>query len=256
MNKKHGIVKRSLTMGLTALSLALAAAGCAVEAGDEGAEPVVEGLPLQSVAPEDAFMAEGNRGMGEKACGIDRADHATVNSDIVWLGWGDFGKWADCISWCPAGSYAYAAQLVSERSQGNNGDDTALNAIRLYCYDRWTGTYTGMVTSAAMPWGDPGTSVGSAWVTDPIVGGRAKFQPNAGTAIDDAQTTVAKFRLKGGSWLEPSPSDVQWGSWLAEDTKCQAGSAVCGIKTMFEPKQYSGDDTALGGAVLYCCSFP
>jgi len=254
MNKQNAIVKRSWGISLVALASALAAVGCAVDAGEQRSEPLSEGQPLEPLS-EDHLTVTANSGTGEKACGAERPDWAAANWDAFVGSWGDFGAFGPCVEWCPVGSYVYGVQLKSEGAQGA-GDDTAVNAIRLMCYDRWTGAWTRTFTSRTGTWGTYGTAAVASSVDKPVVGTRFKFQPAAGTGIDDAQVTSATFKLKDGTWLLPSPSNVTWGNWLASD-QCQPGNAVCGMQTQTEDYQgASEDDTALTGAVFHCCSFP
>jgi hypothetical protein len=52
---------------------------------------------------------------------------------------------------------------------------------------------------------------------------------------------------------ELRPGDGYWGSWGAWAT-CPAGSYVCAAQVRIEGKQGGGDDTAMNGIRLKCCS--
>jgi hypothetical protein len=253
MNQQNAIMRHSWGISLVALTAALAAVGCA-DGAEQSSEPLSDGQPLEPLS-ENHLIAPENSGTSEKDCGPLRPDWATGGYDAVTGAQGDFGAFGGCIDWCPVGSYVYGVQLKSEAAQGA-GDDTAVNAIRLMCYDRWTGAWTRSLHSGFGSWGTWGTAPVASTVDKPVVGTKFKFQPAAGTSIDDAQVTSATFKLKDNSWLLPSPSNVTWGSWLASD-QCQPGNAVCGMLTQVEPYQGAGeDDTALTGAEFWCCSFP
>lgn len=45
-----------------------------------------------------------------------------------------------------------------------------------------------------------------------------------------------------------------WGDWTGS-VMCPANTYVCGMKTRFEASQGGGDDTALNGISMTCCSF-
>ncbi|WP_437926280.1 hypothetical protein [Sorangium sp. So ce291] len=44
-----------------------------------------------------------------------------------------------------------------------------------------------------------------------------------------------------------------WGGWR-DWAYCPTGTAVCGLSIRFEGSQSGGDDTAMNGLRLHCCS--
>ena len=134
---------------MVAVGLASMTMFSACDTAGEGTETA---LPLQD--PTTAFIVDDGTPKGEttKACAT-RPDIA----GSVTLGSGSWGSWQTCYSFCPAGSFAYAATLRSEVGQGA-GDDSALNGISFDCYDRNSGGYTGSITSHAGFWGTWGSA--------------------------------------------------------------------------------------------------
>jgi hypothetical protein len=171
-----------------------------------------------------------------------RADYARTISPAAGL-WGQPG-----ISiFCSTGTYVAAFRQRVESSQGA-GDDTALNAIELYCRNS-AGIWTERLNTWDGAWGDWGS-----WVTCPsgyINGASLKIESGQG-AGDDTSANGARFTCTNGSSISAN-NDGAWGSYLASDT-CPAGAAVCGAQTIVEPPISSGDDTALNGIELHCCT--
>lgn len=164
--------------------------------------------------------------------------------------WGDWGGW----QYCPAGSFAAGYSMKVEGRQGD-GDDTAVNGIKLYCVNN-RGKRVATVTSAVGPWGDwregascPGSFLQSAGM---------KYEAHA-KDIDDTATTSLRFKCLNNATVQASGT-MKWGTWGAYQ-KCPdkviAGkhyiTAISGLRTRIEKKQGDGDDTALNG-VEYSCS--
>jgi hypothetical protein len=199
--------------------------------------------------PTAAFAApQGTTGDTTKACPT-RPDLASSFS----LANGSFGSWQACYQLCPAGSFAYGTYLRSEVSQGG-GDDSALNAIQLDCYNKTTGAYTGFITSQIGPWGTWGArAVTNPYVVgNPIIGGQMKVEGPQGLGDDTAANAVVLRALNGTN--STPPVNTSWGSWQPLRT-CAAGQAVCGVNTRVEGSQGVGDDSSLNGIAFACCSF-
>jgi len=243
---------------------ALGTFGCAVDASDAEPGPADSAAPAVRIKPltdAERFLAPLPE-EGEKACAV-RADFTSSGSDITWLDWGPFPLggnygWADCVHWCPAGSYAYSIQLLSEASQGG-GDDTALNGIALDCFHKFpdingNAVYTGTITSAVGPWGSWGTRGLCPSLSNPLVAGTVTNLEGSQGSGDDTALNKLTATCLGGAVLTPSAATT-WGGPVAPDAPCKPGTAVCGIKTQLEPNQGGVDDTALNGGVFYCCAF-
>jgi hypothetical protein len=215
---------------------------CGMEGDDAGtATPLTD-----PAAPFPAL--QGNEGDSSKAC-PSRADWASSYT----LAAGSWGGWASCYSICPAGSFAYAAYLRSESSQGAD-DDTALNGIQLDCFNRTTGAYAGFVTSGQSNWGSwraRGTT-NPFDVSNPFVGGQALVETPRGAGDDTAANRV-DLVAKNGTWTSLS-SATGWGTWQPVRS-CAVGQAICGVSTRVEGSQGFGDDSALNGIAFACCNF-
>ncbi|XP_028818387.1 vitelline membrane outer layer protein 1-like [Denticeps clupeoides] len=151
--------------------------------------------------------------------------------------WGRRGNW----EMCPPGTFARGFSVKVERAQGG-GDDTALNGVRLYC----SGRPQVYVESTVAPWGH--------WTSDKICssGKLTAFQLRVEAKQGDGDDTAAnnvRFRCSNGEVMEGD--GTSWGSWGLWSTECEKG--VCGIQTMVEPEQGTGDDTALNDLMLNCC---
>jgi len=227
----------------------LLVAACAVETAENGEPAEAVDVPLEEVTEEYPAVTAGAE-MTEKGCPIPRSDVVGYRT----IGSGTWGSWQECYEFCPAGTYAYSVALRSEPTQGS-GDDTAMNGIRLQCYNRSNGAYQGYITSHTGYWGN--------WLArvvtnpfaagNPIVGGKMKIEPPQGSRTDDTAANAVQMKSRNGVWIQPD-ANTAWGSWNGE-TSCPSNSAVCGVKTRVEPTQGNGDDTALNGVALACCQF-
>jgi hypothetical protein len=244
----------AITISAAALPAALGAVvlptvimGCS-GATDEAGEDVA--LILPDPGAQEAWHAEVESGENEKVCNVPRpfVDDITLHD-------GNWGSWG-CIDWCPSDSYVYAINLRSEPHQ-MPGDDTAMNGISGWCFNRYTGQHNHFVTSTVGGWG--------SWqllnnilcnnVNTPIAGGQLRVEGSQGSG-DDTSANSLKFACLGspGTWTEVGHANNNWGSWGSQ-ALCPGGSAVCGIQTRVEGNQGGGDDTSLNGARFYCCAF-
>jgi hypothetical protein len=81
---------------------------------------------------------------------------------------------------------------------------------------------------------------------------KLKIEGNQGSG-DDTGANDVKFLCSNGAEIAAS-NGGGWGSW-GSYTSCPAGTAVCGLSIRLEDKQGSnGDDTAMNGLELHCCS--
>jgi len=226
-------------------------AGCSTgpEGGAEKNDLAARGVPLEVVT--DYYPApteDATDRIEQKDCTIGRDD--VFGWDIS-LGNGHFGAWATCYSMCPANSFVYSVQVKSEPKRGS-GDDTAMNGIRFACYDRTTGGYRGWIESYV---DDYGSWMG--WVNsnpystaNPFIAGNLKIEAKQGSGDDTAANKI-RMNALSGTVAEP-PANTDWGTWAALG-KCPVNTAVCGFKTRIDFD--SGDNTALNGAQVACCTF-
>ncbi|XP_019205469.1 vitelline membrane outer layer protein 1 [Oreochromis niloticus] len=156
--------------------------------------------------------------------------------------WGDWGA----TEMCPLGSYAVGFSIKVEASQGS-GDDTAVNGIRLYCFDPSSKRRT-TVQSAVGSWGD-WTAVKSC-ESGYLASFMLRVESSQGVG-DDTSVNNIKFICSGtGAQLEGD--GMQWGEWGHWSRKCPKG-AICGLRTRLEDPQGGGDDTALNDVQFFCC---
>ncbi|XP_009067999.1 PREDICTED: vitelline membrane outer layer protein 1 homolog [Acanthisitta chloris] len=135
--------------------------------------------------------------------------------------------------------------LQVEPPKGYFGDDTGLNAVRLFCSEG------GTATSSEGPRG--------AWtrrVTCPpgqyIMSFRLRVEAPRGLWDDTAANNMAAI-CSGGSLLEGSGGPLgTWGNW---SVPCPPRAGVCGLRTRLEPPvKRAGNSPGLNDVELYCCS--
>jgi hypothetical protein len=168
--------------------------------------------------------------------------------------WDDpHGTWRQ-ESYCNNDWYAIGFKQRVEGKQGS-GDDTALNSVVLRCKQK-TGPAFEEVSSYDGNWG--------AWGSEPICpggdyysstnfvnGARLKVEGGQGSG-DDTSANAAQMTCTAGGTLSAS-NDGPWGGWQSWN-QCPAGQAACGIRIKFEGSQGGGDDTAMNGLKLACCT--
>ncbi|XP_063886878.1 vitelline membrane outer layer protein 1 homolog [Scylla paramamosain] len=159
------------------------------------------------------------------------------------------GFWGKIES-CPVGSYARAFELKVEKPHSGVGDDTSVNAIRLYCYNA-ARKNTGNITSSTMNRGS-WTGVYSCDEGDFLNGYNLKSQPDQVPFTDDTAANALRMYCSQSSDYLESPGN-EWGSWL-EPSFCGSGMGVCGLTTRVQEDQgIFGDDTALNDVRFQCC---
>jgi hypothetical protein len=158
---------------------------------------------------------------------------------------GSWGGWTLPV-YCPPGSWAAGYTMRVEPPQGS-GDDTALNAVALYCRDR-NGRDMGRVSPHAGFWG--------SWVEGTycpqgafITHFQLKVEPWQRSGDDTAANSVAfwcsnnqRIEASGGPWGRFG--EWQWGG---------PNAAICGVRAKVEPQLGSGDDTALNDLEFTWC---
>ncbi|XP_056113744.1 vitelline membrane outer layer protein 1 homolog [Rhinichthys klamathensis goyatoka] len=128
-----------------------------------------------------------------------------------------------------------------------DGDDTALNGIRLYCVDQPGSHDYNSVESDVGSWGE-WTDV--KWCNS---GYLTSFQLRVEASHGDGDDTAANnimFTCTGGFVLEGDGTN--WGNWGGWSPTCH-GRGIYGIKTQIEKPQGRGDDTALNNVIMFCC---
>ncbi|OXA43465.1 vitelline membrane outer layer protein 1 homolog [Folsomia candida] len=165
-----------------------------------------------------------------------------------WGEWGSFHR-------CPNGTFAQGFRLRTEPYKGALIDDTASNAVRLFCGDP-DNINTPTISSTEGHWGTwgeifkcrPGGYIHgfSLRVEQPFL-------------IPDDETATNNFRF----YCNNDEPDVflegdginRFGQWRSIK-KCARSEALCALQTQVQRDQGLGDDTALNNISAECCSPP
>ncbi|CAL8129056.1 unnamed protein product [Orchesella dallaii] len=141
-------------------------------------------------------------------------------------------------------------QLKTETYRYIDGDDTALNSIKLFCGDPTRQT-TPIITSSQGHYGRWG-KIYSCY-PDFLRGFRMRVMlqnfERCGDGDNFAATNI-RFYCNNGKILEGD--GLNFGEW-GEAQLCQMKQAVCGIQTQVEGVQVKADDTALNNVLMECC---
>lgn len=212
-------------------------------------------------APSDPLPGDIDSIVGDEPVDTQSEAACTYRSDFVGSvtpSEGHWGNWAPCFDWCPQTpipSFALWPLIKSEPPRGGSGDDTALNGVAFTC----------MQWSDPPAWADPWniTSTVGGWGTwgqwheecggSVAVGMKMMVEARQGSGDDTSANRIA-VKCRNGKWVYPD-ARTAWGTWQAP-VECPAGSAICGMRTRVEPSQGNGDDTALNGIELACCTLP
>ncbi|KXZ43365.1 hypothetical protein GPECTOR_92g588 [Gonium pectorale] len=143
----------------------------------------------------------------------------------------------------PMNSY----MLRFESSQGS-GDDTALNGISVGCLN-------GVANQVEDGDGGDWTASASCPTGGYFVGAKMRTEAYQGTSGDDTAANSIVFTCSNQKGTDTNAYSGLWGTWN-DYTYCPGESYICGIQVRVEGKQGSGDDTALNGMRIGCCSFP
>ncbi|MEG3922417.1 hypothetical protein QUA07_25365 [Microcoleus sp. T3_A4] len=169
-------------------------------------------------------------------------------TESLTTGAGRWGEWSDIV-FCPSGSYAGGYDMRVESPKGG-GDDTALNAISLYCYYP-NGGFAGRIIAHKGNWGNWGAAV--ACNGSLLTSFRIKMEPWQRNGDDTAANSVSFICTnRNGYYPLEASNGGQWGNWLGWINPTQF-SAICGFQAKVEPPQGSGDDTALNDLKFYYC---
>ncbi|XP_050717253.1 vitelline membrane outer layer protein 1-like [Eriocheir sinensis] len=155
---------------------------------------------------------------------------------------------------CETGSFVAYAEALFEPYSALHTDETALNALILYCADLETDRITGHITSTA---GEKGELQGmKACPTGFITGVRARVLEDQGAFGDDVAVQNFQFLCDNSTIItaidEEEDSKIPLGVWGSWDT-CYNGTAVCGLMTRFDELNLYADDGAISDVILHCC---
>jgi len=171
-----------------------------------------------------------------------------------------FGSWGP-VDLCPENSFAHGFQLKVEWNCFRNGtkdcDDTALNAIKLFC-SYADGKSAGYVESFVGPFGSWGESTQCHGAGNWLSGAQFRSEPYQHShGGDDTAGNNLNMACLDGEIREGVGE--HWGSW-SDWVRCPVSTAVCGIKNKVEGNCFKEedhcDDTAHNAVVFYCCNLP
>lgn len=154
------------------------------------------------------------------------------------------GDWGP-IEYCLNGANGFQLKVEDISSCGAGCDDTALNAIRLYCIG---GSY---ITSTEGQWGQ--------WQSVQYCpnGSRLKtFQLRTDTyngknlAVDDTAANDLKMKCDDGTALSNGGGGTR-GTW-GNEFACSQGY-ICSMKTNVQGYDPTVDNTALDSVMFQCC---
>lgn len=162
-----------------------------------------------------------------------------------------WGHWRATAT-CPEGTWASGFLQRVEPEQGPKKDDTALNSVKLVC-TKPGGAAPSEVSSHDGFWGNWSPRVmcpAGQWLTQ----ARLRNERSQGGNKDDTASNDTGFKCSGGAELKAA-NGTPWGTWTSY-AACPGHAALCGISIKLEDKKGNGDDTAMNGMRLRCCSAP
>jgi hypothetical protein len=166
---------------------------------------------------------------------------------------GPWGSWTD-TAWCSAGRYLNGFSVRNEPPQGS-GDDTALNAVAMTCASK-TGANLATIWAHLGYWGSWSNWAMCSKPNYQIVGVRAAIEPGQGLGDDTAMNALEVCCGLPESYsceITSTGVDNGWGAWTPW-AWCPINTAACGLQVKVESPQGIGDDTALNGVNVVCCS--
>ena len=167
---------------------------------------------------------------------------------IYWRG--KNGDFPDTAEVCPLGSFVYGYRLKSEASQGE-GDDSALNAIELWCIKYGTSEDTGSVTSIEGHRGSWGRHAACRGNNNIMIGFDVKEEASIAGGDNTALNKIDIYCKNNPTRWESAPTQTSWGSWKPP-LKCPSGYAVIGLRTQLQSPCVGCDYTGLNGLQLFC----
>ncbi|XP_064105698.1 vitelline membrane outer layer protein 1-like [Macrobrachium nipponense] len=164
----------------------------------------------------------------------------------------DFGKWG-IIEYCPDGSFAASIEAKYEDPHLTDLDETALNAIKLYCSTP-EGHHEGYITSTI---GDEGEWKGMKSCPNGLMTGmRAQVLPYQGSLWDDVAVQNVETDCNYGEstiLAHDGTGQSKPGEWGLM-AKCNEGSAICGLEIRYEMPNVVVDTTAVADISMFCCA--
>uniref|UniRef100_A0A9J8AQV5 Vitelline membrane outer layer protein 1-like n=1 Tax=Cyprinus carpio carpio TaxID=630221 RepID=A0A9J8AQV5_CYPCA len=177
----------------------------------------------------------------------ERSIDRHYRSELTVPNGGSWGSWGH-REMCPAGTYAAGFSLRVE--DPIQGDDTALNGIRLHCVaSKGSSDSYRDYSSVQSDVGSWGRWTDIKWCPSGFL---TAFQLRVERSQGDGDDTAANnilFRCSQGTL---HGDGTNWGDWGTWSQTCE-GKGICGLKTRIEVPQGRGDDTSLNDVIMYCC---
>uniref|UniRef100_A0A914X8R9 Uncharacterized protein n=1 Tax=Plectus sambesii TaxID=2011161 RepID=A0A914X8R9_9BILA len=196
------------------------------------------------------FVASGRADRARRYLDDNEGERQDLRGDIRSPRVTDWGEWSDW-DMCPPESFVVGMKLKMESVQ-HNGDDTALNGIRLTCMKDQK--LQGQISGNVAQWGNwleekrcsfSGTSASY------ITGFSLRSEEAQGEDEDDTAANNLEVYCDDGETLTGEGRDS--GDWSASQ-QCPSGTAVCGLRTQVEdPQGPEEDETALNNVDMRCC---
>lgn len=158
-------------------------------------------------------------------------------------GWGEWGNKASC----PAPTVAWGFDLRNEKDQGQKGDNSGLNSLRMYCSEN-SGASTTLISSNNGYWGDWSSIYKCSAANGPLKGFALKRLWSRDHR-DEVEATEVRGICQDNTVIGGDLG--YWGTW-SSNFICPAGENVVGFTNRVEPDQGEGDDTAMNGLRMYC----
>ncbi|WP_122266596.1 metallophosphoesterase [Pseudomonas syringae] len=153
---------------------------------------------------------------------------------------GLWGRWGGTAS-CSETQHINGFQVKAEKWQGNS-DDTAINAIVMYCNNNQ------VLRSEEAGWGD-WTAIVRCPSGKAVDGFQLKMEAHQGNGDDTAVDSV-RLVCEGDQYIA-APYDTNYGVWR-KTYRCPTGMVATGFETRVEIYQGSDDDSALNGMRMRC----
>ncbi|XP_068215260.1 vitelline membrane outer layer protein 1-like [Palaemon carinicauda] len=164
----------------------------------------------------------------------------------------DYGNWG-IIEYCPDGSFAADIEALYQDPTLTDIDETALNAIKLYCQTP-DGHHQGYISSTI---GQEGEWKGiRACPHGLMTGMRAQVLPYQGSVFDDVAVQNIEMECNYGESVIQAHDGVkenkagEWGLMA----RCNEGSAICGLEIRYESPNLLLDTTAVADLAMFCCA--
>ncbi|XP_045182508.2 vitelline membrane outer layer protein 1-like [Mercenaria mercenaria] len=166
--------------------------------------------------------------------------------------WGTWGR----PQFCAQGSFAIGYEMKIQRMQ-LEGDDTALNAVKLVCQSLEGHHFGGTATSTVGLFGNWGGEITckDGFFLKMFALQAAVHQQNG----DDTAANYVKFKCQDFASKETSyelakpPGHGFWGTMGSWSKSCPANSAICGIRTKVDDDHHGNDKISLTDVEFYCC---